>query len=262
VLKAQPDNLEALRGVGDIDYDRQDYDRAIAAYEHFLKRKPDDPQVRTDLGTMYLYTGNADQAIVQYKKAIATKPDFFQGYFNMGVALAQQNKLDDAGAALNKALSLAPDDSARNQVKDLIAKLSGNAPASSPTSTPTPAASASVTTASKGVESTSPSQTATLTPAVVVAPPNTFHGAVESYVRNMPIAGPKVGAVQWPADLKGRVMFEEFPMDQMPPFAKQKFFADLKTGIDAAKKNYKISQPVKLDLVDGLSGRLMDSITQ
>src|SRR5262249_15448091 len=61
VLKIDPENLDALRGMGDIYYDQNRYDEAIAAYEHYLKQKPDDPEVRTDLGTMYLSTGNADQ---------------------------------------------------------------------------------------------------------------------------------------------------------------------------------------------------------
>ncbi len=125
VLKQDPDNLEALRGIGDIDYDKQHYDEAIAAYEHYLKKKPDDPEVRTDLGTMYLYTGNADQAIVQYKKAAATKPGFFQAYYNMGIAYAQENKTAEAAATLKQAMTLAPDDTAKKQVTELIAKLNG-----------------------------------------------------------------------------------------------------------------------------------------
>ena len=125
VLKLEPDNLQALRGIGDIDYDTNKYDQAIAAYEHYLKKKPDDPEVRTDLGTMYLYTGNPDQALVQYQRAIKIKPDMFQAYYNMGVAFAQQNKQGDAQAALTKAYSLAPDDNAKGQVKDLMAKIAG-----------------------------------------------------------------------------------------------------------------------------------------
>ena len=123
VLKLDPDNLDALRSIGDIDYDKQLYDEAIAAFEHYLRKKSDDPEVRTDLGTMFLYTGNADQAIVQYKKAIAEQPGFFQAYYNMGIAYAQINKAGDAEATLNKAMTLAPDDKARAQVSDLITKL-------------------------------------------------------------------------------------------------------------------------------------------
>ena len=238
VLKIQPDNLDALRGIGDIDYDKQHYDEAIAAYEHFLKLKPDDPEVRTDLGTMYLYTGNADQAVVQYKKVIAAKPDFFQAYYNMGIAYAQESKSAEAAAALNKALTLAPDDNAKSQVKDLIAKLSG-----------APTTAGGATTASSGASAPASS-------------PSTFHGAVEQMVRGLPIAGPKVGSVEWSGDTKARVMFDNFPMDQMPPFAKDKFLSDLKAGIDSAKKSHNVSTPVQVDLVDSSSGRVMQSLTE
>src|SRR6266436_4158354 len=89
VLKLDPDNLDALRGIGNIDFDQRNYDQAIAAYEHYLSAKPDDPDVRTDLGTMYLSTGVTDQAIAQYKKVILSHPDFFEAQFNLGIAYGQ-----------------------------------------------------------------------------------------------------------------------------------------------------------------------------
>ena len=125
VLRLDPDNLEALRGIGNLNYDRQKYDEAIAAYEHYLKHKPDDPDVQTDLGTMYLYTGNPDQAILRYKKAISLKPDAFEAWFNMGVAYAAQNDGAQARAALQQALKVAPDQDSKSRVKEVIAKLEG-----------------------------------------------------------------------------------------------------------------------------------------
>jgi hypothetical protein len=74
VLKIDPENLEALRGVGNIDFDQRKFDEAIAAYEHYLSKKPDDPDVRTDLGTMYLSTNNADQAVVQRIRSSSKRP--------------------------------------------------------------------------------------------------------------------------------------------------------------------------------------------
>ncbi len=254
VLKLEPDNLDALRGIGDIDYDKQHYDEAIAAYEHYLKKKPDDPEVRTDLGTMYLYTGNADQAVVQYKKVIAAKPGFFQAYYNMGAAYAQENKPDDAAAAFKQALALAPDDTARAQVKDLLAKLSG-----------APAASASMQAASAATESASVAmgaQTSGLPAAAPTAGAKDFHGAIEQMFRGMPTAGPKVGSVQWPDKLKARILMDNFPMDQMPAPAKKMFLAELKAKIDTAKKDNNISSPVEVNIVDGASGRVMETITQ
>jgi hypothetical protein len=51
-------------------------------------------------------------------------------------------------------------------------------------------------------------------------------------------------------------------MDQMPPFARQKFLSDLKTGIASAKKSFKVSGKVEVDLVDGANGRVMESVTE
>jgi tetratricopeptide (TPR) repeat protein len=274
VLKLEPDDLDALRGIGDIDYDKQHYDEAIAAYEHFLKKKPDDPEVRTDLGTMYLYTGNADQAVVQYKKALASKPDFFQAYYNMGIAYAKEDKIPEAKAAFDKSLKLAPDDTARAQVKDLIAKLSGKPGAAStqvasaetsavPAPAPSPAAVASASGASPSPSAASPAATPSgaSTP---LAKPSTenFQRAIEKMVHDLPIAGPKVSSVQWPDKLKAKVMMDKFPMDQMPPFAKNKFITDLKLGIDSAKKDNQISANVELDIVDSASGRVMETVKQ
>jgi len=278
VLKLEPDNLDALRGIGDIDYDKQHYDEAIAAYEHYLKKKPDDPEVRTDLGTMYLYTGNADQAVVQYKKAIASKPGFFQAYYNMGIAYAQMNKPDEAAATLKQATVLAPDDTARDQVKALLAKLSG-APAASASiqaaSANTPAAPkisgtpAAVVAAKSPAAASSPAASPAIAAKSAASPAaaptsseDDFHDAVETMVRGLPIAGPKVTSVEWPDKLKAKVFMDSFPMDQMPPFAKAKFLTDLKAGIDSAKKDNNISSPVEVNIVDGASGSVMETVTE
>lgn len=236
VLKLDPDDLEALRGIGDVDYDTEKYDQAIAAYEHYLKKKPADPEVITDLGTMYLYTGNADQAEAQYHKALRLKPDMFQAYFNLGVAYAQQDKPSEAQAALKKADELAPDENARNQIKEVIAKISARlAPQNA-----------------SGGEKAPTS----------ITPASGFQGEIEQLVRGLPIAGPKVSAVQWPDKTVAKVMMNDFPMDQMPPFAKEKFMTDLKSGIDSAKRDYKVNDKVRVELVDAASGRVMETVSE
>jgi hypothetical protein len=89
-----------------------------------------------------------------------------------------------------------------------------------------------------------------------------FHDALETMVRGLPIAGPKVTTVEWPDKLKAKVFMADFPMDQMPPFAKAKFLTDLKAGIDSAKKDNNISSPVEVNIVDGASGNVMETVTQ
>ena len=245
VLKLDPENLDALRGIGDIDYDQQHYDEAAAAYEHYLKRKPDDPEVITDLGTMYLYTSNPDQAIAQYKKAIALKPDLYQPFYNLGVAYGEQGDKGDSAIAFTKAIALAPDDDRRNQAKQAFAKYTGM----------------SAEQASK-VASTLPGPKTASANASTKPGATDFHSAFEQMMRNIPFAGPKVSAVNWTDNHKAMVMMDHFPMEQMPPFAKDKFLGDLKSGIDSAKAANHVTDKIEVNIVDAQSGRVMQTVTQ
>lgn len=246
VLKLDPENSDALRGIGDIDYDQQHYDEAAAAYEHYLKHNPKDPEVITDLGTMYLYTNNADQAIVQYKKAIAIKPDLYQPYYNLGVAYGEQGDKGDSAIAFTKAIALAPDDDRKNQAKQAFTKYTGM----------------SAEQASKVAATLPGPKVASASDDATSKPTGTFHSAFEDMIRSIPFAGPKVSAVNWPENHKATVMMDHFPMDQMPPFAKDKFLGDLKAGIDSAKTAHHVTAPIEVDIVDAQSGRVMQSVTQ
>jgi tetratricopeptide (TPR) repeat protein len=240
VLKIDPENLTALRGVGNIDFDQRKPDAAIAAYEHYLSKKPDDPDVRTDLGTMLLASGAADQAIAQFKRVIEAHPEFFEARFNLGVAYGESNPVG-AREALTQALKIAPDVQARSRVNQLLASLD---------STKSVAPRDSVT-----------GSAAAIAP-VSAPPPANFRAAIERVMRDLPVAGDKVQSVQWLADSQARVMMDNFPMEQMPPFAATKFIADLKSGVDQAKTTFKIAAPVRIDLCDAATGRVMRSVTE
>ncbi|HUY18721.1 MAG TPA: tetratricopeptide repeat protein [Candidatus Binataceae bacterium] len=228
VLKLDPDNPAALRGVGNVNYDLHNYDQAIAAYEHYLKRTPGDAEVLTDLGTMYLSSGNPDQAVLQYKKALLANPKFFQAYFNLGVAYGEENQGAEARTSFEQALKLAPDDRTQKEIKQMLASLSRAGGA--------------------------------VAPAVAPAPASTFHGSVDQMVRALPIAGQKVSSVQWPAEDHARVVFQDFPMASMPPFARVKFLADLKSAMHDEMNAYHVAGPMTVDLVDAGSSKLMDSV--
>ena len=85
---------------------------------------------------------------------------------------------------------------------------------------------------------------------------------MEQMLRGLPIAGPKVNSVQWPAPHDARVLMDNFPMDQMPPFAAAKFLGDLKSGIDNVKTSHKVTSPVQVDICDAATGRVMQSMTE
>jgi tetratricopeptide (TPR) repeat protein len=239
VLRLDPDDLDALRGIGNIDFDQHKYDQAIAAYEHYLSRKPDDPEVRTDLGTMLLSSGSADQAVLQYRKVLETHPNFFEARFNLGIAYGQMNQLEAARNAFEKAKLLAPDAQAKNRVTQMLAEMHNEArPASDEASEP-----------ARGSQALS-------------ADSGAFKGAIERMLRDLPIAGSKVASVQWPSATRARVLMDNFPMNQMPPFAAAKFISDLKSGIGDVKSAHNVRAPVEIDICDAASGRVMQSVTE
>jgi hypothetical protein len=81
-------------------------------------------------------------------------------------------------------------------------------------------------------------------------------------MRNLPVAGSKVSAVQWPSTMRAKVMMDNFPMDAMPPFARDKFIADIKSGLASAKSAHKVAGTVTVDIADAESGRVMESVSQ
>ena len=241
VLQLDPDNLEALRGIGNLNYDRQKYDEAIAAYEHYLKLKPDDPDVQTDLGTMYLYTGNADQAIKRYQKALSIRPDTFETYYNLGVAYAALNNTAQARTSLQQALKFAPDPESKTRANDLLAKLAGGG---------------------AGAQLAASGGSMGASEAVPAPPANSFEGQIEAMVRGLPFAGPKVASVKWASKNKATVLMTDFPMEAMPPFARQKFLSDLGSGIEEAKKTYHVNGPFELQIADAGSGQVMETVSK
>jgi tetratricopeptide (TPR) repeat protein len=222
-LEIDAKDLDALRGLANVYFDRDDYARAIEWYSRYLKIEPDDPNVRTDLGTMHLYSGQIDAAVREYEKVIAADPKFYQAYFNLGIAKVRQGESAGALEALQKAKSLAPDDATRTQIQAMIDRASGAAAGS--------------------------------------AGGDGFQQKIEQSLRSHPIAGPKVVRVEWSAPREGRVVFADFPMEAMPEFVRTKFLDRLKTELGEASRASGGEGGARLDLVDRDSSRVMATVT-
>ncbi len=126
VLELDPDNLDALRGLGNVCFDQRQFDKAIATYQHYLRLKPSDVQVVTDLGTMYMAQHNSHEAIARYAAALALDPRFFPAQFNLAVAYLILNDNSNAREALSRARALAPGDAARTRIDLLLARIDSN----------------------------------------------------------------------------------------------------------------------------------------
>ena len=97
--------------------------------DRYLKQKPDDLEVRTDLGTMHLAAGDTKEAVRTYESVLKANPSFFQAQFNLAIAYRGAGQTEAAVAALRRALEIAPDDTAKQQVQQLLTRVEGQATA-------------------------------------------------------------------------------------------------------------------------------------
>jgi cytochrome c-type biogenesis protein CcmH/NrfG len=231
ILERQPENLDALRALGNIAFDRNDPVGAMDHYRHYLKVKPDDLSVQTDLATMLLSSQKVDEALTAYQDVLKIDPNFFQAQFNLAIAYRAAGDDAKALAALTRARDIAGDDATRQRVDTLLARLKGQ---------PAPAG--------EGGE--------------VPAAAGSLRTDVEAIFRSHPIVGPKLDRIDWTTDDHARVILRDFPMDGMPPMVRSKFTDRIRSGVRDSKARHESGGPVTIELVDAGSGRVMETVTE
>jgi tetratricopeptide (TPR) repeat protein len=230
VLERQPENLEVLRALGNIAFDRNQPDRALEYYRRYLKLKPDDLGVQTDVGTMLLSSQQVDAALKAYRDVLAVDPNFFQAQFNLAIAYRAAGDEAKALAALERARDIAGDDATRQRVNDLLARVKGESP---------------------------PSGEAQPGEAAVGG----LRGEIEAIFRAHPIVGPKLDRIDWPSDDHVQVVLRDFPMDGMPPMVRDKFIDRIRNGVRDSATRHAASAPITVELIDAASGRVMQAVT-
>jgi tetratricopeptide (TPR) repeat protein len=248
IVAKDPDNLDAIRGLGNVAYDQQKPEEAIRHYEQFLARKPDDPEVRTDLGTMYLSSGNSKKALEIYQNVLQAHPKFFQAQFNLSIAYRGLGDNDKSLAALEKARELAPDERTRTQVDQLLARMKGEPPAAS-------AAAADPHAGMMPGAAPAPG-------AAALAAAQSFQAAAEAVFRQNPVMGSKVQRIEWSGELAAKVYLREFPMDQMGPEMKNMFGERMRGRIKEQKTRFQVAGGTSFELIDEASGRVMDTLRE
>lgn len=130
-LESNPQDVEALIGLGNLYYDARQYQPAIDTYAHALALRPSDAAVRTDMATAFWYLGNTDRALAEFDKALAVAPDNPNTLFNRGL-VRWRGKQDSHGALADwrKLLATDPTYEAKDQVEKMIAEVESKVPAS------------------------------------------------------------------------------------------------------------------------------------
>jgi tetratricopeptide (TPR) repeat protein len=109
VAEREPSNAQARTQLGNLYFDAERYEDAIAWYTESLKRDPRDVNVSTDLGVCYYYTNQPDKALAQFEQSLKLDPKHAKTLLNVGIVRAF-GKQDLAGAsqAWQQVIALAP----------------------------------------------------------------------------------------------------------------------------------------------------------
>lgn len=144
VLEAEPENGEALHGLGVLSYHRGDlpqaeelfrrsiqacgdnpvfhyhlgalqqqqgeWQEAALSFHRSLELDPTSAQAHAGLGGVRYQLGDREMAEASFRKAIELDPDHASAHSSLGVALTAQCKLEEALASLDHAVALRPED--------------------------------------------------------------------------------------------------------------------------------------------------------
>jgi tetratricopeptide (TPR) repeat protein len=95
-----PQNAEIQTGIGNIYFDRKEFDKAIIYYQKSLDLQPLNPYVETDLATCLHYMGRNDEALKLLDNVIKNRPDFHQALYNKGIVLIHGKNDIEGGIAV------------------------------------------------------------------------------------------------------------------------------------------------------------------
>ena len=87
-----PENPDLLTSLGNAWFDREDWDRAIAAYEKARRKAPENPNLLSDLGAAYRNRGELRRAAGLFERARKNDPDHWQSLLNLVILHAYDRK--------------------------------------------------------------------------------------------------------------------------------------------------------------------------
>jgi cytochrome c-type biogenesis protein CcmH/NrfG len=107
-LRADPTNVEANIGLGNLQFDIGRYEQAIAHYTTALERDPGNADVRVDRAIAYHSTNQNDKAKAELERAAREHPEHRNAWLNLGVVSSSMGDRATAIRAWEQYLKLEP----------------------------------------------------------------------------------------------------------------------------------------------------------
>lgn len=109
-MQLNPDSADVYCERGDVHYEMDEYDKAVADYSKAIELSPNNADAHYSRGCTYGEMGEHEKAIADFNKAIQLDPNHALAYYNRGLAYQDMEEYDKAIADYDKAIELDPAD--------------------------------------------------------------------------------------------------------------------------------------------------------
>lgn len=118
-----PDNVDAMIELGDIYFDGNRYQEAIATFNKAEQIAPTNIHILNDLGILHMRTGNYETALAKFDAVLSIDPTHSHSLYYVGLVNRNMGDTDKALQAFEQVLSLSPDQQLAEAVRQEIAAL-------------------------------------------------------------------------------------------------------------------------------------------
>jgi tetratricopeptide (TPR) repeat protein len=225
ILQKEPNDPAALVMMADVSFDQRAFTKALDFYERYLKIDSEDLGARSRYASTLTFLGRYDDSIRELDSVLKKDPKNFPAMAYLAITYAQKGDVSTAKKIGGSALQMAPSEDARARFSSFVASLDGAAATSDGS-------------------------------AVNAKPASTGLSGLEQSLRANPVAGPKFVKADLGAAGTLTLVYRDFPMSQMPPFAKEKFLS----GVKAALVQNKLQAVTKVEFTEATTGAEMESL--
>lgn len=218
-LEIDANSEEAILGLADVSFKAGAFDKAHEYYSRYSKLKPSDLRSKTNSALALTQLGQAGEAVKLLEEARGAAPHSFQVLLTLALAHRENGDLANAQKVAKDALPLAPDAQGRSL---LAAFLEGSE------------------------ETTVASAESQEVGAAASVQKEDYKSIAEGFFTNHPILSPKLAGFTW-KEKELTVGLNNFPIEQMPPFAK--------ASLEAKLKQLALDKQLEFVLSDAASGK-------
>jgi len=109
VLAANPDSLDALRGLAALAVERNDFDHALEHQARLIEKGERSPELFYNTGLLLQKSGQLNDAERLYREALQERDQFPEALLNLGHVLKSLGQQDQARDCWKRALEQKPD---------------------------------------------------------------------------------------------------------------------------------------------------------